>query len=49
MGNRQDKKEIIDALHVLISQLDGNPIADIRANDVIIEILSARIEYYITE
>ena len=49
MANRQDKKEIIDALHVVISELDENPIADIRANDVIIEILSARIEYYISE
>ena len=47
MEKNQDKKEIIDALHVVISELDENPIADIRANDVIIEILSARIEHYI--
>ena len=49
MTYHQNKKEIIDALHVVISELDENPIADIRANDVIIEILSARIEYYISE
>ena len=47
MKNDQNKDEIIEALHVVISEFDENPIEDIRANDVMIEIMSTRIEEYI--
>jgi hypothetical protein len=49
MQNDQAMNEIIEALHVVISDFDENPIEDIRANDVMIEIMSARIEQYLSE
>jgi len=49
MQNDQGKNEIIEALHVVMSDFDENPIHDVRANDVMIEIMSARIEQYLSE
>jgi len=49
MKNDQTKDEIIEALHLVISDFDENPTGDIRANDVMIEIMSARIEQYLSE
>ena len=49
MQINQTKDEIIEALHLVISDFDENPIEDIRANDVMIEIMSARIEQYLSE
>ena len=49
MNNKQKKDEVIQALHVVISDFDENPIEDIRANDVMIEIMSTRIEQYLSE
>ena len=49
MNNKQKKDEVIQALHVVISDFDENPIEDIRANDVMIEIMSTRIEHYLSE
>jgi len=49
MQNDQKRDEIIEALHVVISDFDENPIEDIRSNDVMIEIMSTRIEQYLSE
>ena len=49
MQINKTKDEIIEALHLVISDFDENPIEDIRANDVMIEIMSARIEQYLSE
>ena len=49
MKNDQTKDEIIEALHLVISDFDENPIHDIRFNDVMIEMLSLRIEQYLNE
>jgi len=37
-------KEVIDALYLVIDNLEENPIQDLDANDTMIEILSRRIE-----
>ena len=49
MQKDQNMDEIIDALHLVIADFDENPIEDIRANDVMIEIMSTRIEQYLNE
>ena len=49
MKNENKSKEIIDALHVVIAEFDENPIEDTDSNDVMIEILSRRIEQLINQ
>jgi hypothetical protein len=49
MKSDQKKDEIIEALHVVMDEFDENPIEDTRANDVMIEIMSARLEQYLNE
>jgi len=44
MKNENNKSEIIEALFLAISEFDENPIEDTKANDVMIEIMSRRIE-----
>ena len=44
MAEDNGKKEMIEALHLVISEFDENPISDTKTNDVIIEIISERIE-----
>jgi len=47
--SNDNKKEIIDALHVVIAEFDENPIDDTKANDVMIEVMSERVEKLISE
>ena len=49
MQNDQKRDEIIEALHVVMSEFDENPIHDVRFNDVMIEMMSLRIEQYLSE
>jgi len=44
MNNNNTNSEIIEALHLVISEFDENPIEDTNANDVMIEIMSRKIE-----
>jgi hypothetical protein len=49
MNKKEINSEIIEALHLVISEFDENPLEDEYANDVIIEVLSSRIEQIISE
>ena len=44
MTNEDNKSEIIEALFLVISEFDENPIEDTDVNEVMIEIMSRRIE-----
>ena len=49
MNNNNTNNEIIEALHLVIAEFDDNPMEDDDSNDVIIEVLSSRIEQLISE
>ncbi len=41
--------EIIDALHLVISEFEDNPIEDGGANDVVIQLMSERLDQHINQ
>jgi len=49
MSDDKNKKEIIEALHLVIAEFDENPIENTKANDVMIEVMSERVEKLISE
>ena len=49
MNNNNTNSEIIEALHLVIAEFDENPMEDDYSNEIIIEVMSSRIEQLISE